>query len=123
MSRTSKLEDEVFGHKYFGGHRGTSMRARIEELEETVSMLLRRLELVKHDHYTPAMRKKFLESTRVEKGGWSVEVERAEKQEPKPAKKHKKHNFPKTCPDCGKICKGNLGLAIHAATQHKTHDI
>lgn len=34
-------------------------------------------------------------------------------------RKHKKHNFKKSCPECGKQFKGNRGLAGHRMVVHK----
>ena len=34
-------------------------------------------------------------------------------------KEHKKHNFPKQCGMCGRICKGVIGLGIHQAKCRK----
>ena len=39
-----------------------------------------------------------------------------------PRKKHKRHVFMKTCKDCGKECKGNLGLGIHQASHRKEQE-
>jgi hypothetical protein len=33
-------------------------------------------------------------------------------------RKHKKHQHKKSCPDCGKVCKGTIGVGIHRATVH-----
>lgn len=37
-------------------------------------------------------------------------------------KEHKKHQFPKSCELCGKVCKGFGGLGIHMAKCRKNQD-
>lgn len=36
-------------------------------------------------------------------------------------KRKYKRQFPKVCVDCGKICKGKVGVAIHRKRAHKLH--
>lgn len=50
---------------------------------------------------------------------WVIKHLKGNAKETQPVKvKHKKHQHKKTCDECGRICRGAVGLGIHRATKH-----